>query len=61
MTNVDKKIATFGQHTGPKAKTSKVAEVSERDGLFEQHDVVNRKLVSRDGRQLLREQNHEEA
>jgi hypothetical protein len=60
MTNVDKKVTQFGKPASER-RLEKKALVDERDGLFEQHEVVNRRLVSQDGRQLLREQNHEEA
>ena len=30
--------------------------VSQRDGLFERRELINRKLVTTDGRQLLREE-----
>lgn len=58
MHNVDKKVKEFGKT--PTERAAKKVQVDERDGLFEQHDIVNRRLVSQDGRQLLREQTNEE-
>lgn len=59
MNNVDKKVSEFGRKEA--ANSKKKTRLDERDGLFEQHDVINRRLVSSDGRQLLREQNFEQA
>lgn len=60
MNNADKKLARFSENgNGQRPAQNENREVSERDGLFEQTQLVNRKLVSRDGRQLLREQTFE--
>lgn len=59
MTNADKKVAQFGaaySENSPK----EVQRLDQRDGLFESHTLITRKLVTKDGRQLLREQTNEE-
>ncbi len=59
MNNADKKLARFAETSENRGQKNQSQEVSERDGLFEQTQLVNRKLVTRDGRQLLREQTYE--
>jgi hypothetical protein len=59
MTNADKRVQDFGQ-ADAKAKKNKAKRLDERDGLFESNQLVNQRLVTSDGRQLLREQTHEE-
>ncbi len=59
MNNADKKLARFAESNQTPGQRNQNQEVSERDGLFEQTQLVNRKLVTRDGRQLLREQTYE--
>lgn len=59
MTNADKRVQDFGQAQTKRIK-NKTKRLDERDGLFESQQLINQRLVSNDGRQLLREQTHEE-
>lgn len=57
MENIDHKLASFINKKNQKPAPGQDLQVTQRDGLFERRDLINPKLVTKDGRQLLREDN----
>lgn len=55
MENIDNKLASFLSKKGQKPASGEGVVVPQRDGLFERREIVNPKLMTKDGRQLLRE------
>lgn len=55
MENTENKLSDFLAKKGQKPAPNQDVVVSQRDGLFERRELINPKHVTRDGRQLLRE------
>ncbi len=55
MENIDNKLASFLNKKNQKPAPGQDVVVPQRDGLFERREIVNPKLMTKDGRQLLRE------
>ncbi len=52
--NIKNKLNTFLKKD-IKEDESTQKEITQRDGLFEKHEIINKKVVTSDGRQLLKE------
>jgi hypothetical protein len=57
MKKLDNKIEKiiFTQSEEEKIESEGIEVVKNKDGLFESNEVVNKKFVTKDGRQLLKE------
>jgi len=55
MENIDNKLTSFLNKKGQKPAPGEDVVVPQRDGLFERREIINPKLMTKDGRQLLRE------
>ena len=59
MENIDNKLASFLNKKNTKPAPGQDLQVPQRDGLFERRELINPKLVTKDGRQLLREDTYQ--
>jgi hypothetical protein len=52
MENIENKLSKFLKK---EEVENQEKEIKVKDGLFERHEIINKKVVTTDGRQLLKE------